>query len=108
MVCVWSWLGGLSLIIVSIQIYRKVLPWIYQNIVGPLVFGSNINLNKYGDWACKCHSFFETIFMHYYQFFTSFFLLLLFMHENKIVITFCVISKNKKKIEKYFYRLENQ
>ncbi|KAH8241760.1 hypothetical protein KR038_003202 [Drosophila bunnanda] len=49
--CVLSLLGGLAIGIVGFQVFRKVLPWIYANVVGPKVFGSSVNLAKMGEWA---------------------------------------------------------
>ncbi|KAH8363774.1 hypothetical protein KR200_003647 [Drosophila serrata] len=48
---VLSLLGGLAIGIVGLQVFRKVLPWIYANVVGPKVFGSSVNLAKMGEWA---------------------------------------------------------
>ncbi|KAH8420372.1 hypothetical protein KR009_009685 [Drosophila setifemur] len=48
---VLSLLGGLAIGIVGFQVFRKVLPWIYANVVGPKVFGSSVNLAKMGEWA---------------------------------------------------------
>lgn len=39
--------------LVSLFILRKVVPWIYQNLIGPKVFGCRINVKKLGEWACK-------------------------------------------------------
>ncbi|KAH8287777.1 hypothetical protein KR054_012676 [Drosophila jambulina] len=36
---------------IGIVVFRKVLPWIYANVVGPKVFGSSVNLAKMGEWA---------------------------------------------------------
>ncbi|XP_052850034.1 very-long-chain 3-oxoacyl-CoA reductase [Drosophila gunungcola] len=44
-------LGGLAIGIVGFQVFRKVLPWIYANVVGPKVFGSTVDLSKMGEWA---------------------------------------------------------
>lgn len=48
---VLSLLGGLAIGIVGFQVFRKVLPWIYANVVGPKVFGSSVDLSKMGEWA---------------------------------------------------------
>ncbi|EDV47511.1 very-long-chain 3-oxoacyl-CoA reductase [Drosophila erecta] len=48
---VMSLLGGLAIGIVGFQVFRKVLPWIYANVVGPKVFGSSVDLSKMGEWA---------------------------------------------------------
>jgi len=50
---VLSLLGGLAIGIVGFQVFRKVLPWIYANVVGPKVFGSSVDLSKMGEWAGK-------------------------------------------------------
>ncbi|KAH8305315.1 hypothetical protein KR044_001254 [Drosophila immigrans] len=44
-------LSGIAISIVGFQICRKVLPWIYSNILGPQLVGSSVNLAKMGDWA---------------------------------------------------------
>lgn len=41
-----------SVVFLIIQVIFKLLPWIYEN-VGPLVFGSKLNLREYGEWVCK-------------------------------------------------------
>ncbi|XP_035898800.1 very-long-chain 3-oxoacyl-CoA reductase isoform X1 [Anopheles stephensi] len=51
MVTVSSVLGSTSAVLVSLFILRKVFPWIYQNLIGPKVFGCRINLKKTGEWA---------------------------------------------------------
>lgn len=61
MSCPLGWLSGISLAIVAFQIYRKCLPWLYENIFGPLVIGTKINLVDYGEWACKCDSVIEGV-----------------------------------------------
>jgi 17beta-estradiol 17-dehydrogenase / very-long-chain 3-oxoacyl-CoA reductase len=45
--------SGISVLIVIIQIIRLVISWIYRNFVGPAIFGSSINLKKFGKWASK-------------------------------------------------------
>ncbi|XP_055844520.1 very-long-chain 3-oxoacyl-CoA reductase [Episyrphus balteatus] len=42
---------SLALIIVSYQIVRKVLPWLYSNIIGPKFLGPKVNFKKLGEWA---------------------------------------------------------
>ncbi|EDV91962.1 very-long-chain 3-oxoacyl-CoA reductase [Drosophila grimshawi] len=44
-------LGSIAMGIVGFQICRKVLPWIYVNVLGPKLFGSSVNLSKMGEWA---------------------------------------------------------
>ncbi|KAH8400197.1 hypothetical protein KR215_008544 [Drosophila sulfurigaster] len=44
-------LSGIAISIVGFQICRKVLPWIYSNILGPQLVGSSVNLAKMGEWA---------------------------------------------------------
>lgn len=53
MACPYGVLSGISLAIVALQICRKCLPWLYENIIGPLVLGGRVNFPAYGDWACK-------------------------------------------------------
>uniref|UniRef100_A0A182V0N5 Steroid dehydrogenase n=1 Tax=Anopheles merus TaxID=30066 RepID=A0A182V0N5_ANOME len=51
MVTTSSVLGSTSAVLVSLFLLRKVFPWIYQNLIGPKVFGCRINLKKTGEWA---------------------------------------------------------
>lgn len=53
MACVFGYISTISTIIVIIQVWRKCFPWIFENIVGPMILGSQVNFNNYGDWACK-------------------------------------------------------
>ncbi|KAH8338883.1 hypothetical protein KR074_010023 [Drosophila pseudoananassae] len=46
-----SILSVVAISVVGFQVVRKVLPWIYKNVVGPKVFGSSVNLAKMGEWA---------------------------------------------------------
>jgi hypothetical protein len=40
-------------IIVTIQIVRSVIPWTYQNFMGPALFGDSVNFKDFGKWAGK-------------------------------------------------------
>jgi len=51
MVCLFGWFGVLSVIVVAVQIVRRVIPWFYENLVGPFILGPKINLKSYGEWA---------------------------------------------------------
>ena len=44
-------LGSVAISILSFQIIRKVLPWIYENIIGPKFFGPKVNIKRLGSWA---------------------------------------------------------
>ncbi|XP_017850856.1 very-long-chain 3-oxoacyl-CoA reductase isoform X2 [Drosophila busckii] len=46
-----SLLGSIAIGILGFQFCRKVLPWIYSNIVGPKLMGSSIKLDALGKWA---------------------------------------------------------
>lgn len=48
---VLSILGGIAMSIVGFQICRKVLPWIYANVLGPRLCGPSVNLAEMGEWA---------------------------------------------------------
>lgn len=50
MSCAFS---SIATIIVAIQFFAKVVPWFYENIIGPMILGPKIKLRDYGDWACK-------------------------------------------------------
>lgn len=51
MVNAYDIFGGVCVFVVSVQLLRKVFPWIYQNLLGPKVFGSGIKLKEMGQWA---------------------------------------------------------
>lgn len=51
--CAFEWFGSIASVLFILQLARKVFPWIYQNFIGPKVLGSNLQLKKYGEWACK-------------------------------------------------------
>lgn len=46
------WVSTIATVIVGFQFITKVLPWIYENIIGPMILGPKINFSTYG-WACK-------------------------------------------------------
>lgn len=46
-------LGSIATLIVAIQFFAKVLPWLYENFIGPMILGPKLRLRGYGDWACK-------------------------------------------------------
>lgn len=43
--------GGICVFVVSVQLLRKVFPWLYENLLGPKLFGSSIPLKEMGSWA---------------------------------------------------------
>ncbi|XP_058839442.1 very-long-chain 3-oxoacyl-CoA reductase-like [Topomyia yanbarensis] len=51
MVNAYDIFGGVCVFVVSVQLLRKVFPWIYENLLGPKVFGSGIKLKEMGQWA---------------------------------------------------------
>ncbi|XP_055523315.1 very-long-chain 3-oxoacyl-CoA reductase isoform X2 [Wyeomyia smithii] len=51
MVNAYDIFGGVCVFIVSVQLLRKVFPWIYENLLGPKLFGSTIKLKEMGEWA---------------------------------------------------------
>ncbi|XP_053686340.1 very-long-chain 3-oxoacyl-CoA reductase isoform X2 [Sabethes cyaneus] len=51
MVNAYDIFGGVCVFIVSVQLLRKVFPWIYENLLGPKLFGSSIKLKEMGEWA---------------------------------------------------------
>lgn len=53
MACAFGCFSSISAVIVAIQFLAKVLPWIYENIIGPSVLGPKIKYLDYGDWAGK-------------------------------------------------------
>lgn len=48
----WT-ISCIAIVIVAIQFIAKVLPWIYENIVGPWCLGPKFKLREYGEWACE-------------------------------------------------------
>lgn len=53
MACAFGCLGSISAVIVAIQFFAKVVPWFYENIIGPMILGPKFKLRDYGEWACK-------------------------------------------------------
>lgn len=43
--------SGVCVFVVSVQLLRKVFPWIYENLLGPRLFGSAVKLREMGSWA---------------------------------------------------------
>lgn len=43
--------SGVCVFVVSVQLLRKVFPWLYENLLGPKLFGSSIRLKEMGSWA---------------------------------------------------------
>lgn len=43
----------ISMLIILIQLIRRVFPWFYENIIGPNIIGSKVKLKEMGEWACK-------------------------------------------------------
>lgn len=56
MACPIGCIGTISAVIVAIQFLSKVVPWLYENIIGPSILGPKLKLRNYGDWACKYRS----------------------------------------------------
>lgn len=46
-------LSAISIVVVVFQIVFRVIPWFYENFVGPALCGSSIKLRSMGSWACK-------------------------------------------------------
>lgn len=57
MACAFSCFSSFCSVIVAIQFFAKVVPWFYENIIGPMILGPKITLRNYGDWACKYNEF---------------------------------------------------
>lgn len=53
MLCCFSLFKGLAVLVFSVQIVKSVFKWIYENFVGPAVFGNSINFKNFGQWASK-------------------------------------------------------
>lgn len=51
MACVFCWFGGLAIGIFIYQLLRVVVPWIYQNFIGPHFLGPAVKLKEMGEWA---------------------------------------------------------
>lgn len=60
MTCALGCLSTISTVIVAIQFFAKVVPWLYENIIGPMILGPKLKLRDYGDWACKFQSIFDS------------------------------------------------
>lgn len=59
MTCALACLSSISTVIVAIQFFAKVVPWLYENIIGPMILGPKLKLRDYGDWACKYTEFYH-------------------------------------------------
>lgn len=53
MACPIGCIGTISAVIVALQFLSKVVPWLYENIIGPSILGPKLKIRNYGDWACK-------------------------------------------------------
>lgn len=53
MACLFGLFGGLSALVVLVQIIRRVFPWLYENLIGPILLGPKVNLKDYGEWGGK-------------------------------------------------------
>uniref|UniRef100_A0A1B0CXA7 17 beta-hydroxysteroid dehydrogenase type 3 n=1 Tax=Lutzomyia longipalpis TaxID=7200 RepID=A0A1B0CXA7_LUTLO len=53
---IFDYFGVLCIIIVILQLLRIVLPWIYENFLGPCVLGCRIKLSAMGEWAETKHN----------------------------------------------------
>ncbi|XP_062534343.1 very-long-chain 3-oxoacyl-CoA reductase [Armigeres subalbatus] len=51
MVNAYDIFSGVCVFVVSVQLLRKVFPWIYENLLGPKLFGSGVKLREMGSWA---------------------------------------------------------
>lgn len=51
MACVFGCFSSFSAIIVAIQFFAKVVPWFYENVIGPYILGPKLKLCDYGEWA---------------------------------------------------------
>lgn len=51
--CPYGCIATVSTVIVAIQFIAKFLPWLYQNIIGPMVLAPKVSFRDYGKWACK-------------------------------------------------------
>lgn len=46
-----GWFSGFAVFVLIVQILRFVLPWLYENIIGPNFVGSPIKIRELGEWA---------------------------------------------------------
>ncbi|XP_037026855.1 very-long-chain 3-oxoacyl-CoA reductase [Bradysia coprophila] len=46
-----GWFSGFAVFVLIVQILRFVLPWLYENIIGPNFVGSPIKFRELGEWA---------------------------------------------------------
>lgn len=54
MSCLVGWFSGFAVFVLIVQILRFVVPWLYENIIGPTFFGSPIKFRELGEWSGKC------------------------------------------------------
>lgn len=57
MACSYGCLSSIAAVIVTIQFFAKVLPWLYENVIGPIILGQKFKLRNFGEWACKCTNY---------------------------------------------------
>jgi len=46
-----GWFSGLAVVVLIVQILRFVIPWLYENIIGPMFFGSPVKFGELGEWT---------------------------------------------------------
>lgn len=51
MVLISEWFDTVAVIAIIKLFICRVLPWIYRNTFGPMLFGSKIQLSEYDRWA---------------------------------------------------------
>ncbi|XP_030377977.1 very-long-chain 3-oxoacyl-CoA reductase [Scaptodrosophila lebanonensis] len=44
-------LSGIAISVLGFQMCRKVLPWVFANILGPSLLGPRVDIRKMGEWA---------------------------------------------------------
>lgn len=46
-------ISGFATVVLLVQVCRRVIPWLYENIIGPKFFGAQVKPRNMGEWASE-------------------------------------------------------
>lgn len=46
-------ISGFATVVLLVQVCRRVIPWLYENIIGPKFFGAQVKPRTMGEWASE-------------------------------------------------------
>lgn len=55
-------ISGFATVVLLVQVCRRVIPWLYENIIGPKFFGAQVKPRSMGDWASEYNNNFVAYF----------------------------------------------